>query len=68
MGAIMGKNGPGDTKQEHGREEQSSHGEQSENGHSGEGAASALAQLISQGERHRRHSMDGEDAFGSGHR
>ena len=36
------------------------HGEAAEHGHSGEGAASALAHMISQGEKHRRQSGDGE--------
>jgi hypothetical protein len=63
----MGKNSPGDTKQEHGQQEQPSHCDRSESGHSGEGSASALAHLISQGEQHRRHGGDGDDALGSGH-
>ncbi|HWI82023.1 hypothetical protein [Ramlibacter sp.] len=45
-------------------EEQPSSGEQHESGTTGEGAASALAHMISQGQRQRRHSGDADDAAG----
>jgi hypothetical protein len=39
-------------------------GEQHDNGHSGEGAASALAYMISQGDRHRHQTGEADDAAG----
>jgi hypothetical protein len=62
----MSKNGQKETKPEHGHREQPSHGDRAQSGHSGEGAASALAHLISQGEQPWRQSTDAEDASGSG--
>lgn len=48
-----------------GTEQQQTHGEQSEGGHSGEGAASALAHMKSQANQH-RHPAGGnaDDATG----
>ena len=63
MGQIIGN----DAKQEHTREEQSSHGEAGQHGHTGEGAASVLAHLISQAEKHGRQQAERDDGPGSGH-
>lgn len=38
--------------------------QQSDNGRSGEGAASALQQLISQNRQHRHHTGEADDAAG----
>ena len=43
-----------DTNQEHSHQEQPAHGEAAQHGHTGEGAASVMAHLIKQGEKHRR--------------
>ena len=40
------------------------HGEQAEHGRSGEGAASALQQLISQNRQHRHQTGEADDAAG----
>lgn len=58
--------GPNDTKQEHGGDEpqRHHHQEQSEGGHSGHGAASAMAHMISQDRDHRHHSGEADDAAG----
>lgn len=48
-----------------GREEQPSRGEEQGSGHSGEGAASAMAHMISQGQRQRRHQPEADDHPGS---
>lgn len=63
----MTMNGPNDTKQEHGAQEQAPGQEQGENGHSGEGAASALAHMISSGQQQRHQTGEPEDAAGSRH-
>lgn len=44
-----------------GREEQPSRGEEPGGGHSGEGAASAMAHMISQGQRQRRQQPEADD-------
>ena len=51
------------SKQEHMQQEQGVHGEASDRngGHSGEGAASAMAHMIQQDHKHRRQSGDAED-------
>jgi hypothetical protein len=54
-----------DTKDEHGSSEQSAHLEQGETGHSGEGSASALAHMISQGQQHRHQTGEPGDAAGT---
>lgn len=56
--------GSNDTKDEHGQQEQSANNEPPDNGASGEGAASALAHMISQGQQHRHHSGEAENAAG----
>jgi hypothetical protein len=50
-----------ETKQERTREQETTHPEASEHGHTGEGAASAMEQLILQGEKHRRQDGDSGD-------
>lgn len=55
-----------DTNREHADEERPSHGEAaSEHGHTGEGAASAMAHLISQGEKHRRQNGESDEGVTS---
>ena len=48
-----------------GREEQPSRVEEQGGGHSGEGAASAMAHMISKGQRQRRHQPEADDRPGS---
>jgi len=43
-----------DNQQEHAGQEQSSHGQASQHGHTGEGSASALAHMLSQDQKHRK--------------
>jgi hypothetical protein len=50
-----------DTKDEHGSQEQSGSPDLRNNGHSGEGAASALAQMVSQGQQHRHQTGEADD-------
>ena len=62
-------NGPSDTKEEHGSQEQQheqSH-DPGDSGHSGEGAASAMAHMISRGEQQRHQTGEADDAAGSRH-
>ncbi|HSH90100.1 MAG TPA: hypothetical protein VK996_08930 [Ramlibacter sp.] len=63
----MSMNSPNDSKEEHGSEEQASAADTADTGHSGEGSASALAHMISQGLQHRRQSAEADDAAGSRH-
>ncbi|HEY8049348.1 MAG TPA: hypothetical protein VIE63_09260 [Ramlibacter sp.] len=64
----MTKSSPSDTKQEPQRHEFALRGDSSDHGHTGEGAASALAHLISQDQNHRKQSGDPEEpSAGSGH-
>jgi hypothetical protein len=51
-------------QQNSGADQQPSAGEQEHAGNSGEGAASALAQLKTQTKQHRRQAGDGEDPSG----
>jgi hypothetical protein len=53
-----------ETHEEPGLQEQSGRPE-GEGGHSGEGAASALAHMISQGQQHRHQTGEADDAAGS---
>ena len=48
-----------------GPEEQAARGEEQGSGRSGEGAASAMAHMISQGQRQRRHQPEGDDHAGA---
>jgi hypothetical protein len=57
--------GSDNTKDQRSSQEQPSADDQATGGHTGEGAASAMAQLISQAEQHRRGEAD--DAAGSQH-
>lgn len=64
----MSTSSSGETKkQQQQQREQSDHATASEHGHTGQGAASALAQLISEGEKHRRQSADPDEPAGSSH-
>lgn len=61
----MSMNGPNDPKQQHGPAEQAD--DSGDAGHSGEGAASALAHMISRGQQQRHQTGEAEDAAGSHH-
>jgi hypothetical protein len=63
----MTTNGPNDTKEEHGGGQQPSSSDRADGGHSGEGAASAMAHMISRGEQQRHQSGDANGAAGSQH-
>ncbi|MDB5881047.1 MAG: hypothetical protein JWP43_925 [Ramlibacter sp.] len=54
-----------ETQDERGSREQSGGTEASEERHSGEGAASALAHMISQGQQHRHQTGEADAAAGS---
>ena len=58
---MSSSNEPND---EHRSQEQSRNPEPGDTGRSGEGAASALARMISQGQQHRHHTGDADDAAG----
>jgi len=62
----MSMNVPKDTKEEHGSNEQT-RDEQADAGLSGEGAASALAHMISRDQQQRHHTGEADDAAGSRH-
>ena len=49
---------------EHSSQEQHGKPEPGDNGHSGEGSASALAHMISQGQQHRHQTGEADDAAG----
>jgi hypothetical protein len=49
---------------EHGSQEQSRNPEHGDSGRSGEGAASAMAHMISQGQQHRHQTGDADDPAG----
>lgn len=61
----MSQNGPNDPQQQHGPTDHAD--ESGEAGHSGEGAASALAHMISRGQQQRHQTGEAEDAAGSHH-
>ena len=63
----MSMSGSNDTKEEHGSAEQSGNQEQGDTGHTGEGAASAMAHMISRGRQQRHQTGEAEDAAGSQH-
>jgi hypothetical protein len=54
-----------EAKDERSSQEQSGVPEPGDKGHSGEGAASALAHMISQGQQHRHQTGEADDAAGS---
>jgi hypothetical protein len=60
---IYGMTTPGtsDTNQEHEAHDPKVHGEASSHGHSGEGAASAFAHMVSQDRNRRRQLRDTEE-------
>lgn len=57
---------PKDTKEDHGSNEQTPE-EQADTGRSGEGAASAMAHMISRGKQQRHQTGEADDAAGSRH-
>jgi hypothetical protein len=59
--------GPTDSQDEHGKNELPPRPDQGDTGHSGEGAASAMAHMISQGQQHRHQTGEADDAAGSRH-
>jgi hypothetical protein len=59
--------GSDNSKDEPGPREQQSAGGERDSGRTGEGAASAMAHMISQVQQHRRHSGDAGEAAGSQH-
>jgi hypothetical protein len=64
----MSKNGQTDTKDENGAQSSAPNPQEAgQSGHSGEGAASAMAHLISQGQQHRHPTGEADDAAGSRH-
>jgi hypothetical protein len=54
-----------DIHEDTGAQEQAGGPERDDTGHSGEGAASALAHMISQGQQHRHQTGEADDAAGS---
>jgi hypothetical protein len=54
-----------DSNQEHGSQQPSGQSEPRDDGHSGEGAASAWAHMISQGQQHRHQTGEAHAAAGS---
>ena len=64
----MSMSGPNETKEQHGQGDAQGQAEQDGGGHSGEGAASAMAQVISRNRQDHRHQAgEAEDAAGSHH-
>jgi hypothetical protein len=63
----MSMSGQKDTKEEHGSDEPSGSPEQGDTGHTGEGAASAMAHMISRGRQQRHQTGEADDAAGSQH-
>lgn len=59
----MSMNANKDTKEEHGSNDQAAD-DQADAGHSGEGAASALAHMISRNQRQRHQTGEADDAAG----
>jgi hypothetical protein len=53
-----------ENQDENNSQEQYGKSEPGDNGHSGEGAASALAHMISQGQQHRHQTGEADDAAG----
>jgi hypothetical protein len=65
-GTMSSSNHPNDTKEDHAGGSQPAQHEQGDTGHSGEGAASAMAHMISRGEQQQRHQTgEADDAAGS---
>ena len=59
---MSSKSADRNSNHEHVQQEQGVHGEASDrNGHSGEGAASAMAHMIQQDQKNRRQSIDQQD-------
>jgi hypothetical protein len=62
---AMSMTGPSDTKEEHGSQEQAGAHDAGDSGHSGEGAASALAHMISRGRQQRHQTGEADEAAGA---
>ena len=63
----MSMNVPKDTTQDHGSRSQTPEEQSEDAGHSGEGAASAMAHMISRGQQQRHHTGEADDSAGSRH-
>jgi hypothetical protein len=64
----MSKNGQTGSKDENAAQSPTQNPQDAgDNGHSGEGAASALAHMISQGQQYRHQTGEADDAAGSRH-
>jgi hypothetical protein len=63
----MNMNSPNDTKEQHGSQEQAGALDHGDEGHSGEGAASAMAHMISRSRQRRHQTGEANDAAGSHH-
>lgn len=63
----MSMNVPKDTKENHGSHEQTPEEQSPDEGRSGEGAASAMAHMISRSRQQRHHTGEADDAAGSRH-
>lgn len=63
----MSTSNSGETKQFQQQPERSGHAQASDHGHTGEGAASALARLLSDGEKQRREAAASDELPGGGH-
>lgn len=59
----MSMNTSKDTKEEHGQDDQAAD-DQADTGHSGEGAASAMAHMISRSQQQRHQTGEADDAAG----
>jgi hypothetical protein len=57
----MTTTGPGDKNQEHDAQDSNVHGEASSHGHTGEGAASAFAHMVSQDRNRRKQLRETEE-------
>lgn len=65
---MSSSNHPNETKEEHAGGSQPAQHESGDAGHSGEGAASAMAHMISRGEQQQRQQTgEADDAAGSKH-
>ena len=61
----MSMSGSNDAKEEHGSAEQTGTQDQGDTGHTGEGAASAMAHMIARGRQQRHQTGEADDAAGS---
>jgi hypothetical protein len=63
---IMTNSGSSDTQHEHDAQDSRAHGEASANGHTGEGAASAFAHMVTQDQNRRRQNREPEEPSSRG--